>query len=742
MSLTLSSTLSSNGVTLSWTSTLSNAISKLSVIYFDQTDVTSVIKTPLSAANLKEAVYDIPATSLVQGKSYLFSLQGLDSANNNIASNTATLSSPYAMAAPTLNSFIGTNNQIVFSVTNPTFAAGDTGLTGTGAKICFVFIDLPSASNPVVFEVYKPYGQTSYTLTSADNAGIMNHQVYDVAAYIIPDPADTNHTQSLLSNTIKAYASETPNAPTILDPYSSSLKANFGVQGYGSLPYWAITWNHPNDKDTWSLFNNVKVQANIYVRKATDVSYSAIPYATVDINSLTTPINTYKRGPLPLLSYQFTNLPVAQYYVKMTYSNDNGEGTFSNEVSWYNYTAPADPTNATCVIDPSANVANFSWTQPSSITNPNYPPVYAVLINEYDDANFNGQQTLENKTIPYSTSYSYAYSGALLGKFLQLELQFLNWDPKGLQYYPSGLVKSPLTKIYTKNTSALASANAAGGDNKITFSWSQPSVVDGNDRTGNKAQINITQGGMTQTIEGSGGSYVFPAVNGATYSAVLYDEALSPLGVTMISPVASSFSNVKPAGNPAALSNLVATPGDGQMTLSWSDVVGGQIDHFVYQNGSNSPISTTSNSVVITGLTNGQNYTFTAYAVNILGANGVSSSVSAFPVGTPTITDVVLGSSKTVTSNFHPAGYTLQSFEVVGLAAAPKITDTILIQSTPTDIFNYTANFNSAVLSSYSMSFAFPSTNSGNIATAIILLSAKNPNTGLVSTFYYNSLKP
>jgi hypothetical protein len=295
-------------------------------------------------------------------------------------------------------------------------------------------------------------------------------------------------------------------------------------------------------------------------------------------------------------------------------------------------------------------------------------------------------------------------------------------------------------KIYSKNTSALVSATAVAGNGQITFSWSQTTVVDGNDRTAKKARIAITQGQMTTNFDGSGGSYVFPATNGLTYSAVLYDAAFSPLGTLLVSPVGSTISNLSPQDAPVALSDFVATlSGDGKVTLSWSDVVNGQIERFAYGYGG-IYYFTTSNSVVISGLTNGQSYTFTAFSINSLGANGVSSSRSIIPVGIPTFTNVVLGSSKSVGATFNPAGWLLQRYEVVGLAAAPKITDTVLLQSTTQDIASYTSLPGFSTLTSYGLSFAFPASNSGNIATAIILLSATNPNTGVASTFYYNSL--
>ena len=715
---TLSSTQSADGINLSWTYTgFSNAISKLSVLYFNQTDVTNVNKVALSAAQIKDGNYAIPATSLIAGKSYLFSLQGVDTANGYIVSNTATVTSPYAMNPPTLTGFVGTNNQIVLNVTNPTFASGDAGLTGSNAKIAFVFIDVPAVTPPVVFEISKPYGQTSYTLTSSDNALIKNEQIYEVAAYIIPDPADTTHTQSAISNSIRAYASEKPNAPVLLDPTQGGIAFSniFSLSNTASNSDWCLSWTAPSDQASWSLFGNQKIQANFYLKKVSDASYPATPNYTVDVSTLSE------------LKYEFRGLEVANYSVVMSYTNDTGEGAKSNAVTWYNYTAALAPTNVVAVVDPSNQVLNLTWTPPSNINT-------LVNFNKYVIYYTIGVNTTIYEILSSSaSSYNIPIPTGNLGNVSDVSLFVKNISPSGFVY--TGRASGTITtRIYSLNTATLSSTTAVASDGKIDITWNNRTSTDGNDRTAKKARIVITQGGLSQTIEGAGGSYSYSAVNGLSYNVSIYDEAVSPVGNVLVSSIAAVWNFLVPQSQPAALSNFIATAtGDGQLTLSWSDVVSSSIASFKYQYGGNT-YTTTSNSVVLSSLTNGQSYSFTAYAVNGLGVNGVSSTITAIPFTVPTITNVVK-SGTTVTCSFNPKGNTIQSFEVLALPAVPKISDGFFLQSTVPIVNSYQANGNT---SPFAMNFAFPSL-SANISVAIILISYLSP-TGVTNTVYYNSL--
>ena len=85
---------------------------------------------------------------------------------------------------------------------------------------------------------------------------------------------------------------------------------------------------------------------------------------------------------------------------------------------------------------------------------------------------------------------------------------------------------------------------------------------------------------------------------------------------------------------PGAPTGLGATPGDGQVTLTWTapaSTGGADISGYEYeQNGSGTWVSTgaTATSHTVTGLTNGQAYTFRVRAVNSVGP-GTASALSA-----------------------------------------------------------------------------------------------------------------
>ncbi len=91
------------------------------------------------------------------------------------------------------------------------------------------------------------------------------------------------------------------------------------------------------------------------------------------------------------------------------------------------------------------------------------------------------------------------------------------------------------------------------------------------------------------------------------------------------------------ASVPSAPQNLVATPGDGQVTLSWNPPQsdgGAEITHYEVScdNGATWVEASSGNSHTFTNLTNGIEYTFKVRAVNSAG-NGAEASVKAIPIG-------------------------------------------------------------------------------------------------------------
>ena len=93
-------------------------------------------------------------------------------------------------------------------------------------------------------------------------------------------------------------------------------------------------------------------------------------------------------------------------------------------------------------------------------------------------------------------------------------------------------------------------------------------------------------------------------------------------------------------GAPDVPTGLDATPGNGQVRLSWVQPSGGaEVTHYEYElDLSGTWISTggTATSTTVTGLTNGQTYTFRVRAVNSAGASAASaSSASVTPATVP-----------------------------------------------------------------------------------------------------------
>jgi hypothetical protein len=100
---------------------------------------------------------------------------------------------------------------------------------------------------------------------------------------------------------------------------------------------------------------------------------------------------------------------------------------------------------------------------------------------------------------------------------------------------------------------------------------------------------------------------------------------------TWISATATVSSASCP-GLPGAPAGATATPGDGQVTVSWtapSD--GGSAISGYTVSGSGGSCTTTNTTCTVTGLTNGTTYSFTVTATNAVGAGVSSTAVSAAP---------------------------------------------------------------------------------------------------------------
>jgi hypothetical protein len=141
----------------------------------------------------------------------------------------------------------------------------------------------------------------------------------------------------------------------------------------------------------------------------------------------------------------------------------------------------------------------------------------------------------------------------------------------------------------------------------------------------------------TLTQAGSGTITVTGLTNGTAYTFRV--TATNAIGTS----AASSASNsVTPATIPGAPTNVTATAGDTQATVTFTAPVsngGSAITVYtVTSNPGNTTVTGSTSPITMTGLTSGTAYTFTVTATNVIGnssASSASNSVTPLSIGTP-----------------------------------------------------------------------------------------------------------
>jgi len=178
-----------------------------------------------------------------------------------------------------------------------------------------------------------------------------------------------------------------------------------------------------------------------------------------------------------------------------------------------------------------------------------------------------------------------------------------------------------------------ANIQAVAGDGEVTVRWSPVAGA---------TSYNIywnTTGSVTTSDEAlisTPSPYVHAGlINGTTYYYVV--TAVNIEGESTVSdevsatPVDSTTSNP-----PSAPTGVLATAGDGQVTISWS-AVSGAITYNIYWNttgsvtASDSAIISAPSPYVHTSLANGTTYSYAVTAINNDGESGLSTEVSATP---------------------------------------------------------------------------------------------------------------
>ncbi len=214
----------------------------------------------------------------------------------------------------------------------------------------------------------------------------------------------------------------------------------------------------------------------------------------------------------------------------------------------------------------------------------------------------------------------------------------------GTSYFDDVATQTPSTSFIGPVTggsptvpAAPSAVSAVAGDGQATVSWTAPSNG-GSPITG--YTVTTSPGGATTPASGTS-VVVSGLTNGTAYTFTV--TATNSVGTGPASGASSPVTPTSAPTVPGAPTNVVAVPGDGQATVSWTAPANGGSPITSYSVTS-SPgaivMSTGATSVVVTGLTDGTPYTFTVTATNGVGTGPASSaSTPVTPVAAATVPD-------------------------------------------------------------------------------------------------------
>jgi fibronectin type 3 domain-containing protein len=204
--------------------------------------------------------------------------------------------------------------------------------------------------------------------------------------------------------------------------------------------------------------------------------------------------------------------------------------------------------------------------------------------------------------------------------------------------------------------SAPQSLTATGGSGSVKLSWSVPSSNGGSPITGYNVYRGTAPGAESSTPLATGvttTSYTDSTVtNGTTYYYTV--AAVNAAGP---SPQSNEALATPQATVPSAPTGLVASGGDGKVTLSWtvpnsdggSPITGYNIYRSTTPGGEGATVFATavSNSYTDSAVTNGTTYYYTVAAVNAVGSSPQSTEAGATPQPAATVPSAPQGLTAT-----------------------------------------------------------------------------------------------
>lgn len=292
------------------------------------------------------------------------------------------------------------------------------------------------------------------------------------------------------------------------------------------------------------------------------------------------------------------------------------------------WVVPAAPTSLTAV--PGDGLAVMYWTVAAG----NPATGYEV---QYSTNNSTWFPTAAQRT--GSTNLNYVLAGLSNGVAYYLRVRTVNgpqvsgWTQMAGTVTPVGVPGAP------------TSVNGVPGNQQVTVSWIPP-AYQGSPVTGYRVQLS-TNGGLTWVPAVDLNTPATSTVVGGLTNGVTYTFRVAAFSAAGNGTWSVPSAAVVPPGGPGAPTNVIAVAGNAQASVGWNAPAGTQSSPLTGYRVTASPGGQTcftsatppvapATTCNVTGLTNGQAYTFTVVSVSAIGVSVPSApSTPVIPVGGP-----------------------------------------------------------------------------------------------------------